>query len=128
MDIAWRVSEQSIDPHRKVGAIIANKDQIIAYGWNGTPYGYYTNECKDENGKTLKEVVHAEMNAIAKAASSTTTTDGATLYVTTVPCVECAKMIIQSGINFVIYEEEYSCSRGKDLLKECGVQIFKIQE
>ena len=126
MNMAYVVANNSLDPHKKVGAVIANKQDVIAYGWNGTPYGYPINDCKDDNEKTLPEVVHAEINAIAKAAATTHSTRDAAMFTTTIPCVECAKAIIQAGITAVVYkEEENKCQKGSDLLLKCGVLLIK---
>lgn len=119
---------RSKDPHRQVGCVISKGNNILSYGWNGTPHFYYTNECKDPEGKTRDEVVHAEANAIAKAACSTESTQYAIMYSTTVPCVECAKLIIQSGINTVYYAEEYNkCTKGKALLLNCSIKLEKLE-
>ena len=96
-------------------------------GFNGTPSGYHTNNCKDIEGKTLPEVVHAEVNAIAKAAKSTISTEDSIMYVTTAPCVECAKLIIQAGIRIVFYWEGWKDEVGSELLRACGVQLIKLE-
>jgi len=127
MELAFTTADNSKDPHTKVGAVIAKGDQIISYGWNGTPYGFYTNQCKDNLENTLPEVVHAEANAIAKAAASTASTKGASIYSTTVPCLECAKLIIQSGIKEVYYVNEYNkCTKGKNLLEDSKIKLIKL--
>ena len=127
MDMAYRVAQRSTDTHRKVGCLVLKNNNIVAMGWNGTPSGYHTNECKDENERTRPEVVHAEMNAIAKAARSPVSIEGGTMYSTTIPCVECAKLIIQSGIKTVYYVEGYNkCQRGEALLIACGVELIKL--
>jgi len=118
LEMAYVIARQSLDPHRQVGALLVKGNQILAYGFNGTPTNYPSNDCKDENGKTYCHVVHAEINAIAKAAEHGVSTKGATLYSTTVPCIECAKAIIQSGITSVVYCEDYNkCEEGKALLE-----------
>jgi len=129
MDIAYRVAQQSIDPDRKVGAVLVKDSQILGYGWNGTPNEYFTNECKHTNGKTRQEVVHAEMNAIAKAATSSVSLAGSTIFSTTIPCIDCAKMIVQCGINTVYYTEEYNkCSKGRQLIIDCGLELIKLED
>ena len=129
MKMAYTVASNSEDPDRQVGAVITKDEHIIAYGWNGTPSNYYTNICKESDGTTKREVVHAEINAIAKAASSTISTKGATIYSTTIPCIECAKAIIQSGIRTVFYTEDYNkCILGMKLLKDCHVNLIKLED
>ena len=128
LEMAYVAARQSHDPHKKVGAIIVKGNQILAYGFNGTPTNYPNNECKDEEGKTFSHVVHAEINAIAKAAEHGVSTKGATLYSTTVPCIECAKIILQCGITRVIYVEDYNkCEEGKTLLEVMPI-IFEQKD
>lgn len=106
MEIAELVAEQSHCKRAKVGAIIVRDANIMAFGWNGTPPGT-PNDCECARGETLPTVIHAEQNALAKAARSTTSTAGATIYCTHAPCVYCAKSILQSGITRVVYRHEY---------------------
>lgn len=154
MKMAIAMSELSRANRRKVGAIIVSKeDQVISQGFNGTPKGF-DNVCEDvicnctcceKNGemsvencigcpfctlKTKKEVLHAETNAISKCAKYISSTNGATLYVTLSPCIDCAKMIIQSDIARVVYLDEYRETEGIDFLKECGIIVehLKINE
>src|SRR5574344_479812 len=98
MALIW--SKNSYCVRRQVGALLVKDKMIISDGYNGTPSGF-ENVCEDENGKTKPYVLHAEANAISKIAKSGNSSDGATLYVTTSPCVECAKLIIQAGIQRV---------------------------
>ena len=98
---------------------------IISDGFNGTPSGF-ENVCEDENDSTKPYVLHAEANAITKVARSSNSSDGATLYVTTSPCIECSKLIIQSGIKRVVYNESYRMHDGIDLLKRAGVECVQI--
>jgi dCMP deaminase len=98
---------------------------IISDGFNGTPSGF-ENICEDEEGKTKPYVLHAEANAITKVAKSNNSSEGATLYVTSSPCVECAKLIIQSGIRRVVYKDEYHKTDGVDLLKRANIEIVKV--
>lgn len=100
---------------------------IISDGYNGTPSGF-ENICEDEEGKTKPYVLHAEANAISKIAKSNNSSDGATMYVTASPCVECAKLIIQAGISRVVYSEEYRITDGIDLLRRAGIQVDHIEE
>ena len=98
---------------------------IISDGYNGTPAGF-ENVC-EEDGVTKPYVLHAEANAITKVAKSSNSSDGATLYVTASPCLECAKLIIQSGIKRVVYSEEYRITDGIDLLRRAGIEVVKYE-
>ena len=115
-------AENSYCKRRQVGAIIVKDKMIISDGYNGTPAGF-ENICEDENGLTKSYVLHAEANAITKIARSGNNSDGATLYVTSSPCIECAKLIIQSGIKRVVYSEEYRLKDGIDLLRRAGIEV-----
>jgi len=110
MDIAKRISDMSYDEDTKVGAVIVKDGNIISMGWNGTPSGF-PNDCKNPNtGITLPYVIHAEANAICKLARDGGSGLGATLYTTLSPCMECTKLILQSGIKEVVVykgEEKY---------------------
>ncbi|MBR3520042.1 MAG: dCMP deaminase family protein [Paludibacteraceae bacterium] len=119
-------AENSYCERRKVGALIVKERMIISDGYNGTPCGF-ENVCEDENNKTKPYVLHAEANAITKVARSSNSSEGATLYVTSSPCIECAKLIIQAGIRRVVYEEEYHTPDGIDLLKRAGVEIEHLE-
>lgn len=106
----------------KVGALIVRDDNVLAYGYNGTPRGF-DNTC--EVGEVTRgEVLHAESNAIAKIARSTNTSEGATLYATLQPCFDCAKLIIQAGIKEVVYAERYRCPLGVELLEKAGIRTL----
>lgn len=118
-------AENSYCTRRKVGALIVKNKMIISDGYNGTPSGF-ENICEDSNGVTKPYVLHAEANAITKIARSGNNSDGATLYVTAAPCIECAKLIIQAGIKRVIYSEPYRLSDGIDLLKRAGINVEYI--
>ena len=98
---------------------------IISDGYNGTPSGF-ENVCEDENGVTKPYVLHAEANAITKVAKSGNSSDGATLYVTASPCIECSKLIIQAGIKRVVYKDEYRLTDGVDLLRKAGIEVEKV--
>ena len=115
-------AENSYCKRRKVGAIVVKDKMIISDGYNGTPSGF-ENICEDENDVTKPFVLHAEANAITKLARSLNNSDGATLYVTSSPCIECAKLIIQSGISRVVYGELYRLEDGINLLKRAGVEV-----
>jgi dCMP deaminase len=107
---------------RKVGALIVKDKMIISDGYNGTPTGF-ENICEDENNVSKPYVLHAEANAITKIARSNNSSNGSTLYVTASPCIECAKLIIQSGIQRVVYGEQYRLTDGIDLLARAGIQV-----
>ena len=114
-------AENSYCERRKVGALIVKDNMIISDGFNGTPSGF-ENVCEDEEGKTKSYVLHAEANAITKVARSGNSSDGATLYITASPCIECAKLIIQAGIRRVVYGEKYRLDDGLRLLQRAGVE------
>lgn len=118
-------AENSYCIRRQVGALIVKDKMIISDGFNGTPSGF-ENICEDEDGKTKAYVLHAEANAITKVAKSANASDGATLYVTTSPCIECAKLIIQSGIKKVVYCEPYRIDDGIRLLKRVGIEVLQL--
>lgn len=118
-------AENSYCTRRQVGALIVKDKMIISDGYNGTPSGF-ENVCEDEKGLTKSYVLHAEANAITKIARSSNNSNGATLYVTASPCIECAKLIIQAGIRRVIYGEPYRLSEGIDLLKRAGIEVTYI--
>ena len=119
-------AENSYCTRRKVGALIVKDKMIISDGYNGTPSGF-ENVCELDNGTTKPYVLHAEANAITKIAKSGNNSDGATLYVTASPCLECSKLIIQSGIRRVVYSETYRLTDGVDLLKRAGVEVVFIE-
>lgn len=118
--------ENSYCKRRRVGALIVKEKMIISDGYNGTPSGF-ENVCEDENGRTKPYVLHAEANAITKVARSNNSSDGATLYVTCSPCIECAKLIIQSGIKRVVFSELYHNSDGIDLLSRNGIETVLVE-
>lgn len=110
---------------RQVGALLVKDKMIISDGYNGTPCGF-ENICEDDvTGRTKPYVLHAEANAITKVARSNNSSEGATMYVTTSPCIECAKLIIQSGIKRVVYGEAYHTPDGLELLKRAGVEVVQ---
>lgn len=131
MGVASLTAKQSYAIRRKVGAIIVKDTRIISEGFNGTPSGF-ENKCENESYNirediteyiTKPEVLHAESNAITKCAKFGDATDGATLYVTCSPCVECAKLIIQAGIRRVIYRDKYHDESGLKLLSKAGIEV-----
>ena len=115
-------AENSYCRRRQVGALVVKDKMIISDGYNGTPSGF-ENICEDESGTTFPYVLHAEANAITKLARSSNNSDGATLYVTASPCIECSKLIIQAGIRRVVYAEKYRLTDGVDLLEKAGVRV-----
>lgn len=112
---------------RQVGALLVKDKMIISDGYNGTPSGF-ENKCEDENNITKSYVLHAEANAITKVAKSNNSSEGSTLYITTSPCIECAKLIIQAGIARVVFSEKYRITDGLDLLKRAEVELVHIAE
>ena len=125
MALIW--AENSYCIRRKVGAIIVKDQMIISDGYNGTPAGF-ENICEDENLKTKSYVLHAEANAISKVAKSNNNSMGATLYITDSPCIECAKLIIQSGIARVVFLRKYHCEDGLDLLNKISIETVHVGE
>jgi len=118
-------AQNSYCKRRQVGALIVKERMIISDGFNGTPAGF-ENICEDENYKTKPYVLHAEANAITKVAKSNNSSEGATLYITTSPCMECAKLIIQSGIRRVVFCDAYHTQDGVDLLRKANIEIEYI--
>lgn len=118
-------SENSYCVRRKVGALIVKDKMIISDGYNGTPSGF-PNVCESSEGVTFPYVLHAEANAITKVARSNNSSDGSTLYVTASPCMECSKLIIQSGIRRVVFSELYRITDGLDLLREAGIEVVHL--
>lgn len=118
-------AENSYCIRRKVGALIVKDKMIISDGYNGTPSGF-ENICEDEQNLTKPYVLHAEANAITKIARSNNSSEGATLYVTAAPCIECAKLIIQAGIKRVVYSEKYRLEDGINLLKRANIEVVYL--
>ena len=127
LEMASVWAQNSYCKRRQVGAIIVKDRMIISDGYNGTPSGF-ENVCEDENDVTKPYVLHAEANAITKVAKSGNSSDGATLYVTASPCMECSKLIIQAGIKRVVYRDEYRILDGVELLRRAGVEVVKYDE
>ena len=125
MAAVW--AKNSYCKRRQVGALIVKDRMIISDGYNGTPSGF-ENICEDETGATKPYVLHAEANAITKVAKSGNSSEGATLYVTASPCMECSKLIIQAGIKRVVYKDEYRLTDGIELLKKAGITVEKVDE
>lgn len=125
LEMAEVWARNSYCKRRQVGALLVKDRMIISDGYNGTPSGF-ENICEDENGVTKPYVLHAEANAITKVAKSGNSSQGATLYVTASPCLECSKLIIQAGIRRVVYKDEYRLNDGIELLKRAGIEVEKI--
>jgi dCMP deaminase len=118
-------AENSYCIRRKVGALLVKDRMIISDGYNGTPTGF-ENICEDEHDHSKPYVLHAEANAITKVARSNNNSEGATLYITASPCLECAKLIIQAGIVRVVYGEDYRLADGIELLKRAGIETIYL--
>lgn len=126
MRMAFIWAENSYCKRRKVGALLVKDKMIISDGYNGTPSGF-ENVCEDDNNVTKPYVLHAEANAITKVARSSNSSEGATLYVTSSPCIECAKLIIQAGIRRVVYADAYRLSDGIELLQRADVELVAVE-
>ena len=122
LEMAEIWAKNSYCKRRQVGALLVKDRMIISDGYNGTPSGF-ENQCEDENDVTKPYVLHAEANAITKVAKSGNSSSGATLYVTASPCMECSKLIIQSGITRVVYRDAYRLMDGIELLKRAGIDV-----
>ena len=116
-------AENSYCKRRKVGAVLVKDKMIISDGYNGTPSGF-ENECEENPETTKPYVLHAEANAITKVAKSNNSSEGSTLYVTTSPCIECSKLIIQAGIKRVVFDEKYRITDGLELLERAGIELI----
>ena len=124
LEMAEIWAQNSYCKRRKVGALLVKDRMIISDGYNGTPSGF-ENIC-EEDGVTKPYVLHAEANAITKVAKSGNSSEGATLYVTASPCLDCSKLIIQAGIKRVVYRDEYRLTDGVDLLRRAGIEVEKV--
>ena len=125
LDMARIWAKNSYCQRRQVGALVVKLGMIISDGYNGTPSGF-ENVCEDDNGVTKPYVLHAEANAITKLARSSNNSDGATIYITASPCIECSKLIIQSGIRRVVYGEKYRLTDGIELLERAGIEVVYL--
>lgn len=126
LEMAKIWGQNSYCKRRQVGALIVKDKMIISDGYNGTPAGF-ENNCEDEDNKTKPYVLHAEANAITKVAKSNNSSEDATLYITTSPCLECSKLIIQSGINRVVFSEKYHNEDGLRILERAKIEIVHIK-
>lgn len=120
-------AENSYCKRRQVGALLVKDKMIISDGYNGTPSGF-ENDCEEDDNTTKAYVLHAEANAITKVAKSGNSSEGSTLYITTSPCIECAKLIIQAGITRVVFIEKYRITDGLDLLERANVELVHIDQ
>jgi dCMP deaminase len=127
LEMARIWAKNSYCKRRQVGALIVKDRMIISDGYNGTPSGF-ENECEDENDHTKSYVLHAEANAITKVAKSNNSSEGATLYITASPCMECAKLIIQAGICRVVFSDNYRIMDGIELLKRANIEIVQLDD
>ena len=118
-------AENSYCHRRQVGALVVKNKMIISDGYNGTQSGF-ENVCEDDNNVTKPYVLHAEANAITKLARSSNNSDGATLYVTDAPCIECSKLIIQAGIKRVVYAKQYRLTDGIELLGRANIEVIHL--
>lgn len=126
MEAALVFSRLSYAKRRKVGAVIVKDDTIIGIGYNGTPPGWW-NECEDNEGKTTPFVIHAEQNALDKIVRSSVSSIGAYLFVTTAPCIDCAKRILGAKIQKVYYLDEYHNKDGISFLERAGIPCEQVQ-
>lgn len=124
MDTAERFAQLSTATRLKVGAIIVKDNRIISIGYNGMPAGW-SNICEDDDNKTKPEVLHAEENAIVKLAKSHESGDGAVMFMTHAPCINCARLIYGSGISEIYYRDTYRSQDGLDFLIKCGIPHSK---
>lgn len=127
MTAAIAFSEQSYAKRKKVGAIAVTPQDIIIYSWNGTAEGD-DNTCEGEDGLTLETVLHAEANIVAKSAREGLSLKGSTIFVTMSPCLMCGKQLVQSGVERVVYKEEYRDLAGVEYLKTHGVIVERYEE
>lgn len=132
MDMAERIAKMSYAKRLQVGCVVVFNDNILSYGWNGMPSGW-DNTCEhyilgDEEMTTKPEVLHAEANALTKLSRSTSSSLGASIYVTHAPCIECAKLIHQSGITHVYYKSVYRSDDGINFLGKCRIVVQQIND
>lgn len=126
MDLALRIKDMSKANRKKVGGILVKDNNIVSFGWNGTPFGF-DNACEDIDGNTISEVIHAEFNIIAKAAKQGISTNNTVLYITLSPCFECAKLLIQAGISKIIFYEEYRDDKPINFLSSLNIYCHRYE-
>lgn len=122
LQVAETYAQLSTAKRRKVGCVIVKDNRIISIGYNGMPSGW-DNECETNDNITKKEVLHAEANALTKVARSTESSEGAVLYCTCAPCIDCSKLIYQAGIVRVVYKDNYHSNEGLTFLEKCGILV-----
>ena len=116
MNVAREIASLSHCTRSKVGAVLVKDGNVISFGYNGTPSGM--DNCCERDNVTLPHVIHAEVNAVLKAAKTGTSVDGSTLYLTLSPCLDCSKLILQAGVKRVVYLETYRNLDGPNFLKQ----------
>ena len=126
MNVAELTAKQSHAKKLQVGAIAVVNNQIIGEGCNGTPPGWEDNVCEDESGMTYDHVYHSEANLISKLCRSTISSEGAVVFVTHSPCMQCSKILAGAGISKVYYKTEYRLTDGIDFLKRRGIEVIKV--
>ena len=126
INIAYDVAALSRCAKRKVGAVAIKGNSILDFGFNGTPYGWITNTCEDQNGNTTDAVVHAEENIVAKSARSGRSLNQSTVYITYAPCMRCARLLYQAGVDKVVYVEDNN-KGGVEMLRRLGVIVERWQ-
>jgi dCMP deaminase len=125
MKVAETFADLSTAKRLNVGAIVVKDDRIISIGYNGMPSGW-DNCCEDEHNKTKPEVLHAESNCIAKLARSSESGEGASIFITHAPCIDCAKLIYQSGIATVYYKNDYRSTQGVEFLNKSNIEVRRV--
>jgi dCMP deaminase len=125
MKIAELCAENSYAERNKVGAVLVKDNNILAFGYNGTPHGF-DNKCEDEQGMTKPEVIHAEVNIFAKTSRLGIATNDSVLYVTLSPCFDCSKLLLQAGIKEVVYRDEYRVTESLEMLRSAGVKCRRL--
>ncbi len=126
MDLALRIAEESYSTRTKVGCVIVKDNNVLSTGWNGMPSGM-PNCCEDEHGVTKVEVLHAELNALAKVAKSTQSCEGAKIYITMSPCIDCSKMLASVGIKEVYYRKQYRITEGIEFLENLNIPVTQME-
>lgn len=126
LKMAMEWSTLSHCKRKQVGALLVKDGMVISDGYNGSPTGF-PNDCEDDNGDTHWYVLHAEANAISKVAKSHNSAEGATMYITLSPCLDCSKMILQAGISRLVYSVKYKNTTGLDFLQKAGIELVQIE-
>ncbi len=124
LDVAHRAAQRSVAERLQVGAVIVSVDHVNAVGYNGTPAGW-DNDCEDADGLTKPEVIHAEMNALAKFQNSGLSPKGSTMFITHAPCIECSKAMFLAGVRAVYYAKDYRSMTGPEFLRKAKIDVIK---